>query len=105
LFNFVFEIGADETNGGHPIPSDDRVDFFSLARAADYRSCRSFDDLAIFESAIADVLSNPDPVFVKLKVEAGGHPKVDYELMHCKSAGRVLGGPGCRASKATRIGE
>jgi hypothetical protein len=90
----MFEIGADETNGGHPISSYGRVDFSRLARAADYRSCRSFDDLAIFESAIADVLSNPGPIFVNLKVEAAVRPKDDYELIHCKSTGRVLGGPG-----------
>jgi len=82
LFHFVLENGTYEANGGHPIPGRGRVNFSSLARAAGYRSCRSFNELTEFEGAVADLLGNPGPVFVNLKVEPGVPPKYDYELMH-----------------------
>ena len=82
LYHFVFENGTYEANGKHPIPGRGRVDFSSLARAAGYRSYRSFDDLADFEGAIEGLLREEGPVFVDLKVEPGPPPKYDYELMH-----------------------
>ena len=82
LVHFVFENGTYEANGAHPIPGRDRIDFAGFARAAGYRSCHVFDDLAAFEKGIAAALAEPGPVFIDLKIEPGSPPVYDYKLMH-----------------------
>ena len=82
LLHFVFENGTYEANGAHPIPGRGRVSFSDLARAAGYRSCRTFDGLSEFEGAIKGLLNDQGPVFVDLKIEPGAPPKYDYDLMH-----------------------
>jgi sulfopyruvate decarboxylase subunit beta len=82
LVHFVFENGTYEANGAHPIPGRDRIDFAGFARAAGYRSCHVFADLAAFEKGIAAVLREEGPVFIDLKIEPGPPPVYDYKLMH-----------------------
>ena len=82
LIHFVLENGTYEANGSHPTPGSDRVDFAGFARAAGYRSCHVFDDLATFATRIGSVVQEPGPVFVTMKIEPGPPPKLDYEYMH-----------------------
>jgi len=82
LIHFVLQNGTYEANGAHPTPGSDRVDFAGFARAAGYRSCHVFDDLATFAARIGSVLQEPGPVFVTMKIEPGPPPKLDYQYMH-----------------------
>ena len=82
FFHFVCENGTYEANGGHPIPGRDRVDFCGFARAAGYRSVHEFSDLKIFEQRIGTLLEEDGPVFVTLKIVAGGPQERDYSRLH-----------------------
>jgi sulfopyruvate decarboxylase subunit beta len=82
LIHFVFENGTYEANGSHPTPGRNRADFAGFARAAGYRSCHVFDDLASFTARSGSILHEPGPVFVTMKVDPGPPPKLDYEYMH-----------------------
>jgi sulfopyruvate decarboxylase subunit beta len=82
LFHFVCENGTYEANGGHPIPGRDRVDFAGFARAAGYRKVHDFSDLKIFEQRIAAVLDEEGPVFITLKIAAGGPQEREYSRLH-----------------------
>jgi sulfopyruvate decarboxylase subunit beta len=82
LIHFVFENGTYEANGSHPTPGGTRVDFSAFARAAGYRACHMFDELAAFESRIGTVLRDPGPTFITMKIEPGTPPKLDYGYMH-----------------------
>jgi sulfopyruvate decarboxylase subunit beta len=82
LIHFVFENGTYEANGSHRTPAHGHVDFSGLAAAAGYRSCHTFDDLAVLANDIGAVACEPGPVFVTMKVEPGVSPKFDYDYMH-----------------------
>jgi sulfopyruvate decarboxylase subunit beta len=84
LVHFVCENGVYESNGKHPIPGRDKVDFTGLARAAGYRHCHQFSDLATFESEIGGVLREDGPVFVDLKIESGAAQSVNYEYIYSR---------------------
>jgi sulfopyruvate decarboxylase subunit beta len=84
LLHFVCENGVYESNGKHPIPGRDKVDFTGLARAAGYRHCHQFSDLATFESEIGGVLREDGPVFVDLKIESGAAQSVNYEYIYSR---------------------
>ncbi len=82
LYHFVCENGTYEANGGHPIPGRTAVDFAGFARSAGYRTVHQFSDLKVFEREIGAVLSEPGPVFVDLKIVAGGSQERDYSRIH-----------------------
>jgi sulfopyruvate decarboxylase subunit beta len=84
LLHFVCENGVYESNGKHPIPGRDKVAFTGLARAAGYRHCHQFSDLATFESEIGGVLREDGPVFVDLKIESGAAQSVNYEYIYSR---------------------
>lgn len=82
LYHLVCENGTYEANGGHPIPGRANVDFAGFARSAGYRTVHEFSDLKIFEQQIGAVLAEPGPVFVDLKIVAGGPQERDYSRIH-----------------------
>ena len=82
LIHFVCENGTYEANGAQPIPGQGRVDFAGLARAAGYRHCHEFSDLADFGARIGAILDQDGPVFVDLKLEPGEIYPKDYGVMH-----------------------
>jgi phosphonopyruvate decarboxylase len=81
LVHFVCRNGTYEANGGHPIPHAG-VDFEGLARAAGYRACHAFSELASFEQRVGDVLAQEGPVFATLAVEKGAlSPEFNYRKL------------------------
>jgi sulfopyruvate decarboxylase subunit beta len=82
--HFVCESGVYESNGKHPIPGRGTVDFAGLARAAGYRHCHAFSNLADYEAEIGSVLCEEGPVFVDLKIESGAAQSVDYEYIYSR---------------------
>jgi phosphonopyruvate decarboxylase len=82
LFHFVCQNGTYEANGGHPIPGHGSVDFAGFARSAGWKSVHTFADLPIFEQQVGALLAERGPVFVDLKVVAGGPQERDYTRLH-----------------------
>jgi phosphonopyruvate decarboxylase len=81
LVHFVCRNGTYEANGGHPIPHAG-VDFKGLARAAGYRACHAFSELASFEQQVGAVLAQDGPVFAALEVEKGAlAPEFNYRKL------------------------
>ena len=79
LVHFVVENGSYEANGGHPIPSQGKVDFAGMARAAGYAAAFTFEGLNQFAAELPKILAMEGPVFVCLKVEQGDAPPVEYD--------------------------
>ena len=88
LVHFVIENGSYEANGGHPIPSQGRMDFAGMARAAGYAHAVTYEGLNQFAADLPELLSRPGPVFAALKVEAGDAPPLDYDYDWLHSADR-----------------
>ena len=86
LLHIVCENGCYESNGGHPIPSRGRLNFAEMARAAGYRYCAEFDDIAKFEAEIGSILQMDGPSFVTVKVEADGPPVSEFGAVHGAAA-------------------
>jgi sulfopyruvate decarboxylase subunit beta len=84
LLHFLCENGVYESNGKHPIPGRDQVDFAGLARAAGYRRCHEFADLDKFAAEIGAVLREDGPVFVDLKIASGAAQSVDFEYIYSR---------------------
>ncbi len=82
LWHFVFQNGIYEVNGRFPVPGRRDVDFATMARAAGYPRTYAFDDLALFEDSISEVLAGDGPVLVNLDVEEGEAYPRDYVRIH-----------------------
>jgi sulfopyruvate decarboxylase subunit beta len=82
LVHMVCENGCYESNGGHPIPGRERLNFAGLARSAGYRYCAEFDDLAEFEARIGSIVAMDGPVFVTLKVRPDSPPTTEFAEVH-----------------------
>lgn len=84
LVHFVVENGTYEANGGHPIPSQGRVDFATMAKGAGYAQAATYDGLNSFAADLPGMLERKGPVFAALRVEAGDAPPLnyDYDWLH-----------------------
>jgi sulfopyruvate decarboxylase subunit beta len=72
FYHFLFHNGVYETSGSQPIPSEGKIDFAGMARAAGYRAAVRFEDLEDLRSNLASVLDQEGPVFIELIVEPAG---------------------------------
>lgn len=82
LIHFVCVNKNYETNGSHPIPGAQRIDFCGFAKAAGYPKVHEFFELGAFEAKIADLLQETGPVFVALHVSGGGDYPQDFVALH-----------------------
>jgi phosphonopyruvate decarboxylase len=80
--HFVCENGTYETNGGHPIPGRNQVNFAGMARAAGYKKTYEFSELEDFKVRIGDVLNEEGPVFATLKIEPGSPSPKNWAYIH-----------------------
>ena len=71
LVLFVIVNGTYELTGNQEVPGASRVDFAGLARAAGIPRVRSFDDPAVYERALPELLAGEGPVTVVVRVEPG----------------------------------
>ncbi|MFC2009949.1 thiamine pyrophosphate-dependent enzyme [Chloroflexota bacterium] len=72
LIIFLFENTVWETSGGHSLPGAGRVKFVDFAIAAGFPKTWEFDVIAEFRKKIINILSEPGPTLVCLKVPKGG---------------------------------
>jgi phosphonopyruvate decarboxylase len=66
----VFDNGVYEVTGAQPTPATNAVDYAEIARGAGFASVHSFDALATWHGAAEQVLAEPGPTFVWLRVAA-----------------------------------
>ncbi len=71
LVHFVFEDGVYFTTGGQPVPGSGKYDFAAMATDAGFVASYEFSDLEDLVSELPQVMAQPGPVFVCLKVN---HP-------------------------------
>lgn len=70
--NFCYVLlqdGVYLTTGEQPVPGVGKVDFAAIARGAGFTNCYTFDDVEEFAVQFRDILRQPGPTFVALKVE------------------------------------
>ena len=66
----VFDNGVYEVTGAQPTPATNAVDYAEIARGAGFASVHSFDALDPWRGAAEQVLAEPGPTFVWLRVAA-----------------------------------
>ena len=90
FLHLVFENGAYEVNGGHPIPGAEQIDFANIAEAAGYQHASCFNQLDAFEASLPEVLAFDGPVMAVLKVMAGQPYPRDYDYIHSAAARKTF---------------
>lgn len=68
FYHFMLDNECYATTGGQPVPNAKNVAYDLLARGAGYPRTFAFDDLDAFAKALPDILEQPGPVFVAMKV-------------------------------------
>ncbi|MCC6532745.1 MAG: hypothetical protein IT531_09365 [Burkholderiales bacterium] len=68
FYHFLLDNECYATTGGQPVPNAKNVRYDQLARASGYQRSYAFSNLEEFTGAIGDIMSQPGPVFVALKV-------------------------------------
>ena len=90
FLHLVFENGAYEVNGGHPIPGAGQIDFANIAEAAGYQHASCFNQLGAFEASLPELLAFDGPVMAVLKVMAGQPYPRDYDYIHSAAARKTF---------------
>jgi thiamine pyrophosphate-dependent acetolactate synthase large subunit-like protein len=68
FYHFMLDNECYATTGGQPVPNAKNVAYDVVARGCGYPRAFAFDDLRAFEARLADILAQPGPVFVALKI-------------------------------------
>jgi thiamine pyrophosphate-dependent acetolactate synthase large subunit-like protein len=68
FYHFLIDNGCYATTGGQPVPNADNVAYDVLARGAGYPRAFAYDELDQFSRSLPEILGEPGPVFVALKV-------------------------------------
>lgn len=90
FLHLVFENGAYEVNGGHPIPGAGQIDFANIAEAAGYQHASCFNQLDAFEASLPELLAFDGPVMAVLKIMAGHPYPRDYDYIHSPAARKTF---------------
>ena len=75
FYHFLQDNECYGTTGGQPVPNAQNVAYDVIARGAGYPSAFAFDDLEDFTDNVEQILSEPGPVMVALKI----NPEVENE--------------------------
>lgn len=68
LVHFVFDDASHHSTEGTPVRGMDNIDFAAMARSAGYLKTYRFDDLEDLLIGLEEVMVQPGPVFVLVKV-------------------------------------
>jgi len=68
FYHFMLDNECYATTGGQPVPNAKHVAYDQIARGSGYTRTHAFTNLEEFTGAIGDIMSQPGPVFVALKV-------------------------------------
>ena len=75
FYHFLLDNECYATTGGQPVPNAQNIAYDVIARGAGYPSAFAFDDLEDFTNNVEQILSQPGPVMVAIKV----NPEVENE--------------------------
>ncbi len=75
FYHFLLDNECYATTGGQPVPNAQKVAYDVIARGAGYPSAYAFDNLEDFTNNVEQILSEPGPVLVALKV----NPEIENE--------------------------
>lgn len=73
FYHFVLDNECYATTGGQPVPNAGNVAYDVMARGAGYPRAFAFDGLDPLSNSLPDILGQPGPVLVAMKV----HPEVE----------------------------
>ena len=68
FYHFMLDNECYATTGGQPVPNAANVQYDVIARGSGYPSAYAFDNLEDFTNYIAQIMEQPGPVFVAMKV-------------------------------------
>jgi thiamine pyrophosphate-dependent acetolactate synthase large subunit-like protein len=68
FYHFLLDNECYATTGGQPVPNATEIDYAAMAKGVGYASAYHFDDLEDFVISVGEILNEPGPVFVSLKV-------------------------------------
>jgi thiamine pyrophosphate-dependent acetolactate synthase large subunit-like protein len=69
LYHFMLDNGVYATTGGQPVPNADVMSYDVVAQGCGYERTYSIDNLEDFANQLEEILGQPGPVFVALKIE------------------------------------
>ena len=69
LYHFMLDNGVYATTGGQPVPNADVMAYDVVAQGCGYPRTYAIDNLEDFTSQIEEILAQPGPVFVALKID------------------------------------
>lgn len=75
LYHFMLDNECYATTGGQPVPNAKNIAYEVIAQGSGYPAAYAFDNLEDFTNSIAEILNQPGPVFVALKVQ----PEIENE--------------------------
>ena len=68
FYHFMLDNECYATTGGQPVPNAKNVSYDGIARCAGYLRTFAYDDLDSFARDVSQILTEPGPVFVALKI-------------------------------------
>jgi phosphonopyruvate decarboxylase len=68
FYHFMLDNECYATTGGQPVPNAKNVAYDVIARGAGYPRAYAFDELESFSRKLPEILREPGPVFVAMKV-------------------------------------
>ena len=75
LYHFMLDNECYATTGGQPVPNAKNIAYEVIAKGSGYPAAYAFDNLEDFTNSLDEILNQPGPVFVALKV----HPEIENE--------------------------
>ena len=69
LYHFMLDNGVYATTGGQPVPNAEQMEYDVVAQGCGYPATYAIDNLEDFASQIEEILGQPGPVFVALKID------------------------------------
>jgi thiamine pyrophosphate-dependent acetolactate synthase large subunit-like protein len=70
FYHFMLDNGCYATTGGQPVPNAKDAAYDVMARGAGYPRAFAFDELEELARRLPEILDQPGPVFVAMKVHA-----------------------------------
>ena len=69
LYHFMLDNGVYATTGGQPVPNAEAMAYEVVAQGCGYPRTYAIDNLEDFANQIEEILAQPGPVFVALKID------------------------------------
>ena len=68
FYHFLLDNECYATTGGQPVPNAAEIDYAGMAKSAGYSAAYHFENLDEFSAQVEEILTEPGPVFVSVKI-------------------------------------